>query len=518
MSQLKGYVIYRDNELQNFLKQPNTEVFTPVSLLKLDDLPPPIKDRLFDVKKFKEIFIRAPFDDEIALTLSHIQCWQYIAEDETLAEEDYALIAESSAIFTQNYYQHSEIYTQKYPYDIIKFQRQSLRAPHSELSDGNVEKVGGLIYNEPAGLDGYGSAFYALKKRVAKQLVAQLQSSKPYWKADSFSLFYPYKKVMETQPCLAHVVMPSKQPRTTPLFSIIMPTYNVQDYLVQSLDAVLEQDFDDFEIVLVNDGSIDRCTEICFDYAKRYPHKIQLIHQANQGVSPARNNGLNIARGDYIISLDPDDYWESTTVLSDIAKLIEENNQPDLILNSYTILNEKDQGRTYITAMDSIPTLDLSGDFRKDYKKLVDQYIYVNYAWAKTLKRSFLLENQLYFPIGVGSEDISWSFEVSKHVRTYCLYTNRFYIYRVGRQGANTNGITLPYYHDLLDHLLHNLEGLPKIKKALPEIYQGGIRILQNIHRYATECYDVLSEENKQAVQEKYDRYQSLMKPFQAKA
>lgn len=517
MKTLKGYVIYQDHELNDFFKQPNTAVFTPVAAVKPDDLTPPIKDRVFDVNKFHQHFNRAPFNDEIADVLSHIQCWQKIADDATLDDEDFALIAESAVTFTSNYYEICKIYTTKYPYDIVKLQRQAPRAQAVNLSEGDAENIAPLVYNFPEGLDAYGASFYAMRKRVAKELIAKLQTEKPFWKKDMFSFFYPYKKIMEAKPFLSSVPAQPKPPRTTPLFSIVVPTYNVEDYLVQSLDALLAQDFDDYEIVLVNDGSLDHCTEICFDYARRYPKHIQFINQANQGVSPARNNGINIARGKYIISLDPDDYWEGTTVLSDLAKLIEQNNQPDLVINSYQSLDVNNNQRTIINAIDSIPKLNLTGDFRKDFPKLVDNYLYVNYAWAKTIKRSLFIENGLYFPIGVGSEDISWSFDLSLHVKTYCIYESGFYIYRVGRAGANTVGITVSYYDDMLNHLLHNLEKLPNIKHKLPTIYQGGVRILQNIERYANECYTVLSPENKALVEEKYQRYQTLMKPFSMK-
>ena len=91
-------------------------------------------------------------------------------------------------------------------------------------------------------------------------------------------------------------------------FSIIIPIYNVEKYLRQCIDSVLAENFLDCEIILVNDGSPDGCSEICDEYANKYSH-IKVIHKHNGGLSDARNAGIKEAKGDYLIFLDSDDYW-----------------------------------------------------------------------------------------------------------------------------------------------------------------------------------------------------------------
>ncbi len=92
-----------------------------------------------------------------------------------------------------------------------------------------------------------------------------------------------------------------------PELSIIVPVYKVEPYLPKCIDSILSQTFTDFELILIDDGSPDRCGEICDKYAAK-DDRIVVIHQANKGVSAARNAGLDIAKGEYIGFVDSDDY------------------------------------------------------------------------------------------------------------------------------------------------------------------------------------------------------------------
>lgn len=98
----------------------------------------------------------------------------------------------------------------------------------------------------------------------------------------------------------------------TPTISIIIPIYNMEQFLGRCLDSVVNQTYDSLEIILVNDGSTDSSGDICHTYAQN-DNRIKVIHQVNSGVSSARNTGLNAATGDYISFVDPDDYIELNT-------------------------------------------------------------------------------------------------------------------------------------------------------------------------------------------------------------
>ena len=92
-----------------------------------------------------------------------------------------------------------------------------------------------------------------------------------------------------------------------PKISVIVPIYKVEEYLSRCIDSLVNQTYRDFEVILVDDGSPDRCPELCDTYEKRYEY-IRALHKANGGLSDARNAGLQLARGDYITFVDSDDY------------------------------------------------------------------------------------------------------------------------------------------------------------------------------------------------------------------
>lgn len=114
-----------------------------------------------------------------------------------------------------------------------------------------------------------------------------------------------------------------------PLLSIIVPVYNVEQYIEEALDSILKQSFTDFELILINDGSTDKSGLICEEYAAK-DKRILVVHQTNNGVSAARNTGLNNVSGKYITFIDPDDVVSQETFLRNIQYL-EEHADVDII-------------------------------------------------------------------------------------------------------------------------------------------------------------------------------------------
>ena len=104
---------------------------------------------------------------------------------------------------------------------------------------------------------------------------------------------------------------------TQPTISIIVPVYNSEKYLDACIDSILSQSFRDFELILVDDGSKDSSAQICDEYASQ-DTRVRVIHKANGGVSAARNDGLDIAKGEYITFIDSDD-WVERESLSTIS-------------------------------------------------------------------------------------------------------------------------------------------------------------------------------------------------------
>lgn len=120
--------------------------------------------------------------------------------------------------------------------------------------------------------------------------------------------------------------------------SFIVPIYKVESYLRKCVDSLLHQDYDDYEIILVDDGSPDNCPAICDEYATHFD-RIRTIHQENRGLSGARNTGVDVAKGEYICFVDSDDYWEEN-VLGALMTQIERDSLEVLRFN-YRNVNER---------------------------------------------------------------------------------------------------------------------------------------------------------------------------------
>ena len=118
-----------------------------------------------------------------------------------------------------------------------------------------------------------------------------------------------------------------------PAISIIVPVFNAAQYLQECLDSILSQSFNDFELILIDDGSTDNSLSICQSYERR-DSRIKIISGPNQGVSAARNKGLNVACGEWITFVDPDD-WVEPTHVSTLYNAQKKNRDMDIFLFDY---------------------------------------------------------------------------------------------------------------------------------------------------------------------------------------
>lgn len=122
-----------------------------------------------------------------------------------------------------------------------------------------------------------------------------------------------------------------------PIVSIVIPVYNVENYLIQCLDSVVSQTYEFLEIILVNDGSTDRSGEICNKYAEN-DKRIKVFHLDNSGSAEARNKGLDIATGKYVMFLDSDDYLEKDGI--EKLLVLAETKALDMVCGRYKIVDE----------------------------------------------------------------------------------------------------------------------------------------------------------------------------------
>ena len=129
-----------------------------------------------------------------------------------------------------------------------------------------------------------------------------------------------------------------------PKFSLIVPVYRIEEYLPKCIDSVLAQTCQDFELLLIDDGSPDGCGKICDDYAARHPDRIRAVHQPNGGAGAARNHGIRLSHGEYLLFVDGDDYL-SPDFLAALTEVIEKT-PADLVL--FGALVERDGRPTII--------------------------------------------------------------------------------------------------------------------------------------------------------------------------
>lgn len=237
-------------------------------------------------------------------------------------------------------------------------------------------------------------------------------------------------------------------------FSIIVPVYNVENYLNECVKSVLGQTFIDFELILIDDGSSDSCPQICDQYLEA-DSRVRVIHKQNGGLSSARNTGLDMAVGEYVLFLDSDDYWCTTTVLETIDRYITEFQSDVCIFGKKKFFQNKNMYSTY-----QKPVFDeeaLSDE--QIVKLLMKKNYFVACAWDKVIKRTVIENNNMRFTIGQMSEDIEWCIKLLLSTKSIQLIPECFYIYRQ----ENINSITANISKKNLEHILQVITKYTKI-------------------------------------------------------
>ena len=230
--------------------------------------------------------------------------------------------------------------------------------------------------------------------------------------------------------------MPSKDIK----ISIIMPVYNVAEYLSKAIDSVINQSYKNIELFLVDDGSTDKSGMICDEYATKYSF-IKVIHQKNSGAHRARNSALELASGDYVCFFDSDDYVDSN-MLEDLLEVALKYDSK-LVISGFYINTYYDADNfivlNYIPHTTNgleIENFNNSFDFRKNSYLNFDKNMFYP-PWNKMYKLSYLKENNITFPITY-RDDFPFVLSVIKDIDNVTYVKKQYYHFLRKRSDSET--------------------------------------------------------------------------------
>ena len=269
------------------------------------------------------------------------------------------------------------------------------------------------------------------------------------------------------------------------LLSIIIPVYNIQDYLSQCLNSICNQSIEQLEVIIVNDGSTDNSGQIADSYAQKYDF-IKVLHQSNQGVSVARNNGVEHAKGEYIWFVDGDDWIPKADTFNKIVKFINKYNFPEFIFLNMSYLQYG-----YVDFKSRESESYYSSNLQEDISALLKKRILMSHPCDKLVKRDFLLRyNLLFLPQLRVTEDYMWNIQLLQKVDAYAYFSQDCYTYRTNRVFSastvlsfNKLAIMCEILQTTVDDIIGSIEINPNYKKnyllfsssvwfhIMPEIY-----------------------------------------------
>ena len=217
--------------------------------------------------------------------------------------------------------------------------------------------------------------------------------------------------------------------------SVIVPVYGVEKYLPACIESILSQTFTDFELILVDDGSPDRCPAICDEAAER-DVRVRVIHQANQGLSAARNAGIEAARGEWLVFVDSDDYIAPHFC----EKLYQTAQRTDADCAICSVQNVDESGKPIDSALMRVADEVKTGQevLRKIGRDDVTPYLT---AWNKLYRRK--LFNTLRYPAGRQNEDVFVFAELFCQVQRAACVAEPLYFYRKRIGSIMNSAVTL---------------------------------------------------------------------------
>ena len=213
------------------------------------------------------------------------------------------------------------------------------------------------------------------------------------------------------------------------LVSIIVPMYNAEKYMSECLDSLINQDYENLEIVLVDDGSTDKTLKICNEYAKK-DKRVKVIHQKNSGVSEARNNGINKSTGEYITFVDSDDFI-AKDFISYYVELINKTNA-DIALSRMPVKYRTGESKQVLNNEEKIEVI--TG--KECALEMLYYKIFIA-SWNKLFKRKLLVDNNILFNKNIHfGEGFNYSVDAFLKANKVCITSLNKYYYRVDNESS----------------------------------------------------------------------------------
>ncbi|MGW7416164.1 CDP-glycerol glycerophosphotransferase family protein [Streptomyces sp. NPDC054863] len=253
-----------------------------------------------------------------------------------------------------------------------------------------------------------------------------------------------------------------------PRFSVIVPAYQVQEYLEECLDSVLAQSFDDLELIAVDDCSPDACGDLIDEYAARDP-RVHAVHLTeNGGLGNARNVGLELARGDYLLFLDSDDTL-TPGALQSISDRLKESDSPDVLVFDYARTfwtGEAERNQLSAELHEKGPASFALADRPGLLRVLM-------VAWNKAYSREFVERQGFAFPSGY-YEDTPWTYPVLMAASSISTLDEVCVHYRQRRQGSILSTTSRKHFDlfDQYDRVFAFLDSRPELAGWRPVIYR----------------------------------------------
>ena len=247
------------------------------------------------------------------------------------------------------------------------------------------------------------------------------------------------------------------------MISIIIPVYNVEKYLSECLDSILNQSYSDFEVILINDGSLDNSGTICDEYATM-DFRVCVVHQQNSGVSIARNNGIKLAKGEWITFIDSDD-WVDTNFLESFGL----STKSDLSIQGLKMIKYPEQSLIEVRDFKEIDIF-LSQDYEDIAQNNLLQY---GTVCCKAYKKEIITRHHMHFDKSLSyHEDHLFFLQYLQYVNRVSLRKAVSYNYRITNSGHSLSSKVHPWdkLNDSSNVMLRELVHLP-LFQYLPKWY-----------------------------------------------